>query len=609
MKIQTILYLGFYGLLLACSSQQDAGVGPGTQDPTPSQGNVQAADPAFREDLAAEYSSLPKMVLVAVEADASGQPIQNSVQVREVGQDATDLKDGESAVTAFNSGNEFKARSSEDDLGSSTASWAPIGSGTNFNNYQPTRYSAALPGYSYSYGLLNQFSLGSKRYYAYQRPGCTPLYCAPNPGIPGGSPGVGGPGYNEGELRQLLARYNVVPLNEHDYYAGSREQIALGERLFYDVALSANNDVSCSSCHIEQQGTTARYSIGPIGQVVGRKVRAPYGIRQLLIRNAPALYNLGHKNHNAMFWDSRVARSPGSPSGYISPAGDRLPLGLETPLAVQAVFPLVTGTEMGCGVRVYTGSQSTDMVAEWAQVMQKLLSRPDYRAMFRAAYPAVPEGAHGIEHLGNAIAAFESSKWRANGSAFDQYLRGNPGAMTPRQLAGATYFYGKGRCATCHSGPLQTDYASHAIAVPQWGPGAGDGPLGTEDWGLARSTRNVADRYKFRTPSLRNVTITGPWGHNGAYVSLREFVAHYRNPVLSHDRWNPWQVILPQGFAPSREILGAWNSAEYRASVVRANEFPGVPLNDQELDAILDFLNALTDVRYAGRGGEIPRVR
>jgi hypothetical protein len=86
-------------------------------------------------------------------------------------------------------------------------------------------------------------------------------------------------------------------------------------------------------------------------------------------------------------------------------------------------------------------------------------------------------------------------------------------------------------------------------------------------------------------------------------------VAHYRNPVVSHDRWNPWQVILPQGFAPSREILGAWNSAEYRAAVVAANEFPGVPLNNQELDAILDFLNALTDVRYAGQGGGIPAIR
>jgi cytochrome c peroxidase len=604
MRIQSLMLLGAFSLLAACGGSKDQVQTPEAQD----QGLARRGrNDAFDASLAAEYQALPKVVLVAVDTDSAGNPVSSSAQVRQVAIDATEIKDAASARAAFQSGEEFKAKSRDDELGSSTASWAPYAGVSNYETYSPTRYSQAQPGFSYAYGLLGKYSLGSKLLYAFQRPGCTPNYCAPSPGVPGNGPGVGQPGYNEGELRQLLARYKVVPLNGQDFYTGTPEQIALGARLFQDPALSSNNDVACASCHIERQGTTARYSIGPIGQVLGGKWRGRLGVRELLIRNAPALYNLGNRNFTSMFWDSRVIRNASQPNGFISPAGDRLPAGLETPLAVQALFPLVTGTEMGCGIRVYGASQSVDMVAQWAQVMQKLLSRPDYRGMFRAAYPLVPEGSHGIAHLGNAIAAFESTKWRADNAPFDRYLRGDVGAMNPRQLAGATYFYGKARCATCHSGSLQTDYGWHAIAVPQWGPGAGDGPLGSEDWGIARTTKNVADRYKFRTPSLRNVTLTGPWGHNGAYASLREFVAHYRNPVASHDRWNTQQIILPKGYVASREILGAWNSAEYRASVVRANEFPGAPISEQELEAIIDFLGALTDPRSGAPAG-IPAI-
>lgn len=601
MRTLSLMLLGALGLGAAACGSRQASEAPDTPGQV---GTHRGKNDAFNTKLAAEYKKLPKMLLVAVETDAAGNPRPDTAQVREVAMDAAELQDGASALTAFQAGQTFQPQANDDELGSSTASWSPFALGTNYDAYQPTRYSQAIPGFSFAYGLRNKFSVGSQLFYAFQRPACTPAYCAPNGGVPGGGPGLGQPGDNDGELRQLLTRYNVVPLSEQDYYRGTAEQIALGARLFQDPALSVNNDVSCMSCHREQQGTTAHYSIGPIGQVLGGKWRGRLGIRELLIRNAPALYNLGHKNITSMFWDSRVARNANAPSGFTSPAGDRLPLGLETPLAVQALFPLVTGSEMGCGIRVYNGgSQSVDVVGEWSRLMQKLLSRPDYRGMFRAAYPEVPEGSHGIAQLANAIAAFESNKWRADGSPFDRYLRGDTRAMSPRQMAGATYFYGKARCATCHSGAMQTDYSLHAIAVPQWGPGAGDGPLGTEDWGFARTTNNIADRYKFKTPSLRNVALTGPWGHNGAYASLREFVYHYRNPVASHDRWNPRQIILPQGYTATREMLGAWNSAEYRASVVRANEFPGVPLSEPEVDALLDFLSALTDARYAGGPG------
>ena len=78
--------------------------------------------------------------------------------------------------------------------------------------------------------------------------------------------------------------------------------------------------------------------------------------------------------------------------------------------------------------------------------------------------------------------------------------------MSGAARRGMELFYGKAKCATCHSGVLQTDQEFHAIAMPQVGPGKGHGDSGHEDFGRGAVTGDVADRYRFRTPSLRNVT-------------------------------------------------------------------------------------------------------
>ena len=135
-----------------------------------------------------------------------------------------------------------------------------------------------------------------------------------------------------------------------------------------------------------------------------------------------------------------------------------------------------------------------------------------------------------LVHAANAIAAFEASQWRTDQSPFDQYLQGSEDALNASQLRGMKLFYGKAECADFHSGQLLTDQSFHAIGMPQLGPGKGDGVDGYEDFGRERVTGESRDRYKFRTPALRNVALTGPWGHAGSYRRLKDVVMHHLQP-------------------------------------------------------------------------------
>ncbi len=111
-----------------------------------------------------------------------------------------------------------------------------------------------------------------------------------------------------------------------------------------------------------------------------------------------------------------------------------------------------------------------------------------------------------------ALAAFERSLV-ANNAPFDRYMRGDTAAMTDEQIRGMNRFRAAG-CANCHSGPMFTDYESHVLGVPE------NGKLSMPDAG-------VSGTYAFRTASLRNVTSTAPYMHNGTLASLQDVVAFY----------------------------------------------------------------------------------
>ncbi|RMG49031.1 MAG: cytochrome-c peroxidase [Acidobacteria bacterium] len=401
-------------------------------------------------------------------------------------------------------------------------------------------------------------------------------------------------------------------LTDRDFLDDGRPdpaKVELGRYLFYDKILSGNRNISCATCHHALAGTGDGLSL-PVGEggrglgVTRDTGRGASAIPARVPRNAPPLFNIGARAYRALFLDGRVEIDPSSPSGYRTPAGDQLPEGLESVLAAQAMFPVASSTEMAGqpGENEIADAAAAGRLAGpdgvWGLLAARLEAIPAYRRLFAEAYPDVRRGAPiRFVDAANAIAAFETVAFRADGSRFDRYLRGDRTALTPAERRGLQLFFGKAECGRCHSGPLLTDHRYHAVAMPQVGPGKGDGPGGYGDYGRERVTGDPRDRFRFRTPSLRNVALTAPYGHDGAYDTLEAVVRHMLDPVTALEEYDPGQLVLPSRPDLDELDLRALEDERQRQELASACELAPRHLSDEEIADLVAFLRALTDPR------------
>lgn len=383
-------------------------------------------------------------------------------------------------------------------------------------------------------------------------------------------------------------------------------RIELGRLLFYDPILSGNREVSCGSCHHPTLGTGDGVSLGlgdgarGLGQE--RRVLAENPPEQRIPRNAPALFNLGAKIDGQpvfarMFHDGRLELDPSRPSGLRTPLEDEMTLGFDSPLAAQAMFPVLSGDEMA-------GHYSENDIAEavrlgritgpdgaWDRIAGRITAIPEYRTRFDEVLG--PETKITFTHIANMMADFIAFEWRADASAYDRWLREGV-ALTETAERGRQLFYGAAGCASCHSGLFQTDHDFHAIAMPQLGPGkAARFERHHRDIGRGRVTGEDADFYRFRTPSLRNVSLTAPYGHAGSYATLEAVVRHHLDPVEHLRSYDTSQAMLPE-LAGAEDFIIASDAAE-RAAIASANELEPRSLSDEQVADLLGFLEALTD--------------
>ncbi len=425
--------------------------------------------------------------------------------------------------------------------------------------------------------------------------------------------------YNRWGMQSLPAA-----ATDSDYYDNGSPgdaKVQLGAQLFFDKVLGGNLNMSCATCHHSFTGTGDGLSL-PVGEGgKGLGVTRDTGIgadavHERVPRNAPAVFNLGAKEFQRMFHDGRVQINPAMPSGVESPAGTDLPEGLDSPLAVQAMFPVTSGTEMAgqAGENPIADAAAAGDLAGpdgvWAQLADRLRGIDGYVDQFVAVYADI-DSADDIQftHAANAIAAFEAVNWRADNSPFDRFLRGERGAMSMSEMAGMRIFYSpqKGNCGSCHSGTFQTDQSFRAIAAPQVGAGKGDGAYGYEDFGRERVTGDPADRYKFRVPTLRNVAQTAPYSHAGAYDTLDAMVRHHLNPVESLYDYDSSQLRMPSRPDLDAKDHLAMSDPNVLMEIAKANELAPVPLSERDIRHLMDFLHALTDPAMLDMRGDVPR--
>ncbi|NOT12683.1 MAG: photosynthetic protein synthase I [Methylococcaceae bacterium] len=318
-----------------------------------------------------------------------------------------------------------------------------------------------------------------------------------------------------------------VPMSSDN--PATKEKIALGRKLFYDRRLSFNNTFSCAMCHIPEQGFTSNEMATAVG-VEGRTIR----------RNSPTLYNVAYSR--SLFHDGR-----------------------ETALEQQIWGPLLAHNEMA--------NPSIGFVID------KINRDVDYRHRFQRVFGK----SAGMESIGMAIASYERTLNSAN-SAFDRWHYGkNKSALNDQAQRGFKLFTGKAGCAGCHTltkhHALFTDNDFHNTGVGyreamnktatngssnqrvQVAPGTyvevassiidAISETVPNDMGRYEVTQKPEDRWKYKTPTLRNIGLTAPYMHNGSLATLQQVVQFYDRGGHANENLDP--LIKPLKLTESEQ--------------------------------------------------------
>jgi cytochrome c peroxidase len=412
----------------------------------------------------------------------------------------------------------------------------------------------------------------------------------------------------DAQVRQAIGNWGVVPILP--IRVENAALVDLGRSLFFDKVLSGNRDVSCATCHSPELNLGDSHSLAVgTGGIVNGATRVLGKGRQFTPRNAPALFSsaLGTPY---MFWDGRVE---GFGQFFRTPAGLVLPGGLNNVLAAQAMIPVTNRIEMrgNAGDVDVVGAPNelaaipdTDNNAIWSATMKRVLSIPEYLQKFQVAFPGTPITSYGFQHAANAIAAFEAQTFTKTNSAFDRYLERDDNAMSVDAKRGALLFFSRALCASCHNGPMLGAQGFANVAVPQIGPGMGQAaPLdaGREDVFVGQP-RPTTPLFQFRVAPLRNVELTAPYMHNGAYATLEEVVRHYNNVDSALKAYDPSQLDP----AIRQSYHGDATTVAKIQLTVDGRLRQTMRLTPEEQRQIVEFLKSLTDPSARSMSGVIP---
>lgn len=356
-----------------------------------------------------------------------------------------------------------------------------------------------------------------------------------------------------GTAAELVERYGLEPMPAMIHPVDNQPdplRIELGKLIFFDPLQSAQLDVACSTCHLPDFGFAdgRDLPLGPSGEGFGpeRVLTDPDMVPEG--RHAPTVINVGFNQFGQqrgidgfMFWDGRKRR-----------------------LENLVLLPQREFSEMRADV--YPIGEVVDtLVARFRSV-------PEYEALFREAFPAkgdsvdmglLPSAVDSLS-LAQSLAQFIRSLSSVD-SPYDRFIAGDGSALSLEQKRGLALFNEKAGCVECHSGPMFSDFTFHVVGARQLGPGFQGTPH--EDFGRWIVTRIEVDKYKFRTPSLRNVAATAPYMHSGGYDTLEEVVDFFDRGGGDHPQVDP-----------------------------DALEIQALGLTEREKSDLVAFLEALTDL-------------
>jgi cytochrome c peroxidase len=439
--------------------------------------------------------------------------------------------------------------------------------------------------------------------------------------------------------------------------------VVLGKALFWTKAMSSDREVACVTCHHPFYGFGDNLPISPgvdaeypdrIGP--GRK-RKKTDKDQLPVfgngnapmpRNSPTLIGLAFWDQS-ITWDGTVYSDTGTPGmsgtdGRIIAPVDTPPVrGMFThpllprsdyltyeqkwdaampissghgllPAAVNAAmrgkaFGAKTAPTMPTHTDLEVRQAIAAAIGNYGSHTLPALPKNEWAPLFREAYkdPSGPiEKLATANKISVAIASYERTMTFTN-TPWKAYVQGNSAAISDSAKRGAVLFYkaikdGGANCGSCHSGDFFTDEHYWVLAVPQMGRGKTDVNSrhnGNDDWGRAHVTGKRDDKYAYRTQTLLGVEVTGPWGHDGVFGTLKEVVQHHLNAKKSVETFD-WKKVSTEG--GPLNLANSQNNSQRALKKLESQRQKGKPgvlqdanLNDSQVDDIVEFLKTLTD--------------
>jgi cytochrome c peroxidase len=430
------------------------------------------------------------------------------------------------------------------------------------------------------------------------------------------------------ELRTKIIELSLTgdPSKNRDLPTVGSPLVTLGMQLFFTQALSGEMDVACVSCHHPRLGggdnlalaigveSAEPFLLGP-----GRKHASSgvgYDGGPTMPRNVPTIFNIGMWD-SVIFNDGRIERvesTSGAGAAILTPDSanrETADLSATSLTNAQARFPATSPEEMkGHHKSGYNNAGIRDYLVARLRGDNNDLIKNEWLSAFQAGYQdstGTPESLITQANVFNAVAEYERSQvfvdnqWKA-------FIEGERDAISLEAKKGAMLFYASkeqdgANCARCHSGDFFTDEKFHNLAIPQIGRGKGDGSTGTNDFGRFKVTKQEADRFAFRTPTLLNISVTKPYGHSGAYESLEGIVRHHldvESAVYGYSLANNVSQLGVQ----SNDVTGNTQAAFEKLNADRTAGKPGlienVSLSDEQVAQLVAFLNTLTDSCVAG---------
>ena len=435
-------------------------------------------------------------------------------------------------------------------------------------------------------------------------------------------------GFSEAELDKLLSvrikelklQKQLTHLNTDASTNGDLWQ--LGKQLFFSKSLSINNDVACVSCHHPMLGGGDGLSLSVGVNALDPSILGPGRVHDgnRLVdpradggpnapRNASSIFNL-HLLKQAAFWDGRVEvitnndkaiqlRTPDSVKSLpdVNAGSDFI--------QAQARFPIIAIHEMfGHGPhKLDSNSQKRQLVLKNLQKTDEISQGSAWLSLFQRAFEDDQKNVESvitIDRVTKALAHYQKSLVLTTNPWFD-YVAGNKNAISEQAKHGALLFFRSAEkgglgCHACHSGPGFSDEKFYTIAAPQIGRGKDSGG---NDHGRLLHTSMITDKYKFRTPMLLNVQVTGPWSHAGAFADLKQMIKHHFDPPTSIANYNFGLEHLSQfsDIAARSDRAKAINKEVVQSFLATPDAKKLVNTSSPEQDALFleAFLFTLTD--------------